>query len=104
MATNKSSNPLTSMSAGCIAGFVEATAVWPMEFIKTQLQLGSKSGSKLPYNGMLQGLSYTVRQTGFLRYVVAYKFLFSVFQTAYKRSALDLPHITVGALPTPCAI
>jgi len=66
MATNKSSNPLTSMSAGCIAGFVEATAVWPMEFIKTQLQLGSKSGSKLPYNGMLQGLSYTVRQTGFL--------------------------------------
>jgi len=57
------------MSAGCIAGFVEATAVWPMEFIKTQLQLGSKSpGSKLPYSGMLEGLSYTVRTTGFLRY------------------------------------
>mmetsp|Transcript_14248 Transcript_14248/g.29753 ORF Transcript_14248/g.29753 Transcript_14248/m.29753 type:complete len:292 (-) Transcript_14248:358-1233(-) len=67
MATRKSSNPLTAMSAGCIAGAVEATAVWPMEFIKTQLQLGAKSGSsKLPYNGMLQGLSYTVRTTGFL--------------------------------------
>lgn len=53
------------MSAGCIAGAVEATAVWPMEFIKTQLQLGSKGGSKLPFTGVLQGLSYTVRVTGF---------------------------------------
>lgn len=66
MATKKSSNPLTAMSAGCIAGTVEATVVWPMEFIKTQLQLGSKSSSKLPYTGMIQGLSYTVRTTGFL--------------------------------------
>jgi hypothetical protein len=70
MATNKSSNPLTAMSAGCIAGAVEATVVWPMEFMKTRLQLGANSGSKLPYNGVLQGLSYTVRTTGFLRYVV----------------------------------
>ena len=70
MATKKSNNPLTAMSAGCIAGAVEATAVWPMEFIKTRLQLGSKSpGSKLPYSGMLEGLSYTVKNTGFLRYV-----------------------------------
>lgn len=76
MATKKSSNALTAMSAGCIAGAVEATAVWPMEFIKTQLQLGSKSGSKLPYNGMLQGLSYTVRTTGFLRYDSVHVFLF----------------------------
>lgn len=27
------------MSAGCIAGAIEATATWPMEYIKTQLQL-----------------------------------------------------------------
>jgi len=66
MSTKKSRNPWTAMSAGCIAGAVEATAVWPMEFIKTRLQLGSKPGSKLPYSGMLQGLSYTVRTTGFL--------------------------------------
>jgi len=66
MATNKSSNPLTAMSAGCIAGAIEATVVWPMEFMKTRLQLGANSGSKLPYNGVLQGLSYTVRTTGFL--------------------------------------
>lgn len=57
------------MSAGCIAGAVEATSVWPLEFIKTNLQLGSTSGKKLPYNGVLQGLSYTVRTTGFFRYV-----------------------------------
>jgi len=30
----KSNNPLLAMSAGCVAGGIEATAVWPMEFIK----------------------------------------------------------------------
>lgn len=66
MATKKSSNPLTAMGAGCIAGGVEATAVWPMEFIKTQLQLQSKSkGAQLPYTSMTGGLAYTVRTTGF---------------------------------------
>lgn len=66
MATKKSSNPLTAMSAGCIAGAVEATAVWPMEFMKTQLQLGSsRVVSKLPYNGVIDGLTYTVHTTGF---------------------------------------
>lgn len=55
------------MTAGCIAGAVEATAVWPMEYIKTQLQLQSKAkGAQLPYTGMISGLSYTVRTTGFL--------------------------------------
>lgn len=53
------------MAAGCIAGGIEATAVWPMEFIKTQLQLSGKTG-KLPYTGMISGLTYTVRTTGFL--------------------------------------
>lgn len=54
------------MAAGCIAGGVEATCVWPMEFIKTQLQLQSKAkGAVLPYNGMVSGLTYYVRTTGF---------------------------------------
>lgn len=54
------------MVAGCIAGGIEATAVWPMEFIKTQLQLQSKvKGTKLPYNGVVSGLAYYVRTTGF---------------------------------------
>jgi len=56
---------LLPMAAGCIAGGIEATAVWPMEFIKTQLQLNTKGGA-LPYNGMISGLTYTVRSTGFL--------------------------------------
>mmetsp|Transcript_1114 Transcript_1114/g.2632 ORF Transcript_1114/g.2632 Transcript_1114/m.2632 type:complete len:291 (-) Transcript_1114:48-920(-) len=62
----KKKNPWTPMAAGCIAGGIEATAVWPMEFIKTQLQLQSKVKGQLPYNGMLSGLSYYVRTTGFL--------------------------------------
>ncbi|KAL7498665.1 hypothetical protein ACHAWT_006519 [Skeletonema menzelii] len=62
----KKKNPWTPMTAGCIAGGIEATAVWPMEFIKTQLQLQSKAkGAALPYNGMISGLSYYVRTTGF---------------------------------------
>jgi len=65
--TSKTKNPLTPLAAGCIAGAVEATAVWPMEFIKTQLQLQSKvKGVSLPYTGMISGLSYTIRTTGFL--------------------------------------
>jgi solute carrier family 25 citrate transporter 1 len=64
--SSKKKNPLTAMTAGCIAGGVEATAVWPMEYIKTQLQLQSRAkGAPLPYTGMIGGLSYTVRTTGF---------------------------------------
>jgi solute carrier family 25 citrate transporter 1 len=38
-----------------------------MEYIKTQLQLQSKAkGAQLPYTGMISGLKYTVRTTGFL--------------------------------------
>jgi solute carrier family 25 citrate transporter 1 len=67
MSVQKSNNPFTAMTAGCIAGGVEATAVWPMEYIKTQLQLQSKTkGYKPPYTGMISGLTYTVKETGFL--------------------------------------
>lgn len=34
--SGKSKNPLTALTAGCIAGGIEATAVWPMEFIKVK--------------------------------------------------------------------
>ena len=34
---NKSQNPFLAMSAGCVAGGIEATAVWPMEYIKVGL-------------------------------------------------------------------
>jgi len=56
--TKKKPSPLLPMAAGCIAGGIEATAVWPMKFIKTQLQLAPKGS--LPYNGMISGLSHTV--------------------------------------------
>jgi len=63
--SKKPKSPLLPLAAGCIAGGIEATCVWPMEFIKTQLQLHAK-GSKLPYSGMISGLTYTVKTTGFL--------------------------------------
>ena len=34
--SKKSKNPFTAMTAGCIAGAVEATSVWPMEYIKVR--------------------------------------------------------------------
>jgi len=60
----KKKSPFIPLAAGCIAGAVEATAVWPMEFIKTQLQLSPKGS--LPYTGMVSGLRHTVQTTGFI--------------------------------------
>jgi solute carrier family 25 citrate transporter 1 len=87
----KSTNPWVSLTAGAIAGNfrivdvnlsesllipsyfsvggIECIAVWPMEYIKTQLQLQklTKAGGPKPaFNGMIEGLIYTVRTTGFL--------------------------------------
>jgi len=62
----KSSNPIVSLVAGSIAGAVECISVWPMEYIKTQLQLQSKAkGVEPKFNGVISGLTYTVRTTGF---------------------------------------
>ena len=49
MATKKSKNPLTAMTAGCIAGAVEATCVWPMEFIKVR----RSSNTYMPKHGVM---------------------------------------------------
>jgi len=64
MSVRKSKNPVVALSAGCIAGGIEATAVWPMEYIKTQLQL--RSAANLPYSGVYSGIGYTIRTTGFM--------------------------------------
>jgi solute carrier family 25 (mitochondrial citrate transporter), member 1 len=63
----KSSNPLVSLAVGCISGGVEAIAVWPMEYMKTQLQLQNKSSlaKPLPYTGVFEGITYTVNTSGF---------------------------------------
>jgi len=36
----KQKSPLLAMTAGCIAGGIEATAVWPMEYIKVRIYTG----------------------------------------------------------------
>ncbi|CAM9095513.1 unnamed protein product [Chrysoparadoxa australica] len=66
-ATKKSKNPSVALTAGCIAGGIEAMAVWPMEFMKTQLQLMEKlpAGEKPKFTGVISGLQYTVKTTGF---------------------------------------
>lgn len=71
-----SKDPVLTMSAGCVAGSIEATATWPLEYIKTQMQSSRKivisSGpaaggvsAPQPYKTIYGGLRYTVRTTGF---------------------------------------
>lgn len=65
--TAKKSTGIT-FAAGCLAGSVEACVTWPMEYIKTQLQSFRTvpGGPKPPFTGIVSGLTYTVRTTGFL--------------------------------------
>lgn len=64
----KSSDPVVALTAGSIAGAIETVCVWPMEYIKTQLQLQekAKTGGKPKFNGMLGGFQYVIRTHGFL--------------------------------------
>lgn len=64
----KKKNIWAPIVSGCISGGVEAVSVWPMEFMKTQLQLFEKlpGGQKPPFTGTIDGLRYTVNNTGFL--------------------------------------
>jgi len=66
-AQTKKPNPLISLSAGCISGAIEATAVWPMEYMKTQLQLMDKLsvGQKPKFTGIIDGFVYTYKNHGF---------------------------------------
>jgi solute carrier family 25 (mitochondrial citrate transporter), member 1 len=65
----KSKNPIVACTAGGIAGGLEATAVWPMEYIKTQLQLQASkaraSGEKPAFDSILGGLKYQYQRAGF---------------------------------------
>ena len=88
----KSADPRVSLVTGCIAGkkttlfhsvnlcfitnikiidfiylgAIECISVWPMEYIKTQLQLQKViPGQAPPFTGVVSGLVYTVRTTGF---------------------------------------
>jgi solute carrier family 25 (mitochondrial citrate transporter), member 1 len=63
MATKKSSNPIVATTAGAVAGGIETLTIWPMEMIKTNMQLGTM---KQHYTGMLGGFKYHVRTDGVL--------------------------------------
>ena len=67
MSNSKKPSVYVSIVTGCISGGVECVAVWPMEYIKTQLQLQRKlpAGQVPVFNGIISGLAYTVRTTGF---------------------------------------
>jgi solute carrier family 25 citrate transporter 1 len=56
-----------SLTTGCISGGIEAICVWPMEYMKTQLQLQRVvPGVAPPFNGIISGMRYTIRTKGFL--------------------------------------
>ena len=63
----KKANPMVSLVAGSISGCIECTCTWPMEYIKTQLQLQRNlgPGQKPPFTGIIGGLVYTTKTTGF---------------------------------------
>lgn len=62
MSVKKSNNPVVASLSGAIAGGLEAVAIWPMEMIKTNLQLGTMNKH---YNGMLSGFRYHIKSDGF---------------------------------------
>ena len=63
----KSSNPVVATAAGAVAGGIETCVVWPMEYIKTQLQLQLKTSTP-KYSGILSCAKYTYQTTGFLSF------------------------------------
>ncbi|GMF15230.1 unnamed protein product [Phytophthora lilii] len=57
----KSKNPMVATTAGAIAGGIETLTIWPMEMIKTNLQLGTM---RTQYTGMIGGFRYHVQTDG----------------------------------------
>ena len=70
----KKKDPTLALAAGCVAGSIEATATWPLEYVKTQMQakrkvsVGGPAGGFVsvpqPYTSIYSGLRYTVRTHG----------------------------------------
>jgi hypothetical protein len=60
---SKSSNPLVATTAGALAGGLEVLTIWPMEMIKTNMQLGTM---RAHYTGMFAGFRYHIREGGAL--------------------------------------
>lgn len=86
----KSSNPNVAFITGCIAGCIECISVWPMEYMKTMLQLHAGAAkvpgaAKAPFNGVISGFVYTYRTAGFFS---LYKGLDSALVGAIPKSGI----------------
>jgi len=66
MSSKKKPSTAGAVIAGAIAGGVEACVMWPMEYIKTQLQLQEMSKAGKPkFHGIIGCARYTIQTTGF---------------------------------------
>lgn len=59
----ESSSLISSLTAGAIAGAIEASVTYPTEFVKTTLQIQSKSNSIL-YKGPIDCVKKTIKTKG----------------------------------------
>lgn len=63
----KSKNPIVATAAGAVAGGIETFTVWPMEYVKTQLQLIQKVKNP-PFTGVISCAKYTYQTKGFFSF------------------------------------
>jgi len=61
---NSNTTLVQSISSGAIAGCIESIAMYPTEFVKTQLQLQSKKNPK--FTGPINVVTVSIREHGFL--------------------------------------
>lgn len=64
MSANPSDGPVRTFVKGFLTGFIEAIICYPTEFVKTQLQLQSKSNPE--YTGIMDCAKKTVKANGFM--------------------------------------
>merc|ERR1719171_1227455 len=62
MKADPSDGPLRTFVKGTLTGFIEAIICYPTEFVKTQLQLQSKTNPE--YTGIMDCAKKTVKQHG----------------------------------------
>jgi len=64
MKSDPSEGPVRTFVKGLLTGFIEAIICYPTEFVKTQLQLQSKSNPE--YTGIMDCAKKTVKANGFM--------------------------------------
>merc|ERR1719277_1055979 len=61
---NANDGPICTFTKGALTGFIEAIICYPTEFVKTQLQLQSKTNPE--YTGMMDCATKTIKANGFM--------------------------------------